>query len=395
MRRGALIAGALAALVASSALGEARFARWRRNVSRSQSDSFAVLLATIGAECDGSTPTFSDGTSLTSTRASIATCTSSAGLVVVLSSGQPRVSSLGVLVEGARGNQAVYSEQWDNGSGWVTASGTVNVTANNCVAPDGTLTGETLNATVVGSSYRSATPSATSANVSETFYVRTTASTQAGRLRLWNNTTSAYICDVDYTATTTWQRVNCSGALTSGNGYQIQVLPGADGTGASCFWGGGQESAAFPSSYIPTAATGVTRAADDVHFTPGQNISVSGCISGTVTFGPVAPASARLIGGATATGIYITDADTVTLSDSTNTVAVDTTTLAGTTTTFRAGWSGSVMSLSIGAVTASGTFDGSMDMGTVYLGSQAGSSNFLYGFLKSVKLGTSSSGCLP
>ena len=88
------------------------------------------------------------------------------------------------------------------------------------------------------------------------------------------------------------------------------------------------------------------------------------------------------------------DADTVTVSDGTNTVSVDPGALSRASYDFKATWAGSTLTLTVNGVSASGTFDGDMDMGTVYLGSQQGTSNHLFGWLKALKFGASAGGCL-
>jgi hypothetical protein len=102
----------------------------------------------------------------------------------------------------------------------------------------------------------------------------------------------------------------------------------------------------------------------------------------------------RVLGGTVDTApIYVASATELAVSDGANTATIDVGALAGTTMTIRAGWAGSSMTIQTNTDVGNGTFDGDMDMGTVYLGSQEGTSNFLYGQLKDVRFGTVAAGC--
>lgn len=357
-------------------------------------DHFAALLATIGAECSCAALTLSDATSVTTTRASNAFCTASTGAMTSCGNNLPRVSSSGVLIEDTRTNLILRSQEIDNASHTKIS---ITVTANTHAAPDGTTTADTLTSTGANARTNDGLSSATAsaAIYSLATYFRsvsgTTASTGHDALHL----AGAGSCVVDFTSTTTWVRRACAGATATAGATMIpRFNPGkVDAAAVQVAWGEQYEVGSAPSSYIPTVATAVARAADNISFAPSMPMGTSGCVSGTVTFGSVASADARLIGGAGATGIYVVDSDTVRIGDGTNTVSVDPGALASQTMTFRATWAGSVLSLTVNGVTQTGTFDGDMDMGTVYLGSQQGSSNFLFGHEKNLKFGTSATGC--
>jgi hypothetical protein len=324
------------------------------------------------------------------------------------SSNEARVSNKGVLVEGERTNYLARSEE----VGTAPWGGGGSVVADQAAPPWGGTTMDAVTTTTVrfydcGTVSSSTGPWAVSAygaatsgtNVNRIELICNTSGTASGINAFRDDGTTASItqsgafawANVSFSTTVDRLQVNsgCSVANTS-------VCLGTFGgnTAGTHYWGGAQlEAGAGASSYIPTTATSVARSADVLSLAPSVAISTEGCVSGTATFAPVAVANARLIGGAAATGIYVVDANTVAIGDGTNTVSVDPGDLTLATYAFRATWTGSTLTLTVNGVSASGSFDGNMDMGTVYLGSQQGTSNHLFGWLKNVKLGASATGC--
>src|SRR4029077_1644502 len=114
----------------------------------------------MGTACACTTPTGSKGETLTFARSSSATCLKTVGTapqtiangdMVTCTTNQPRVmpgadgtNILGLLVEDARTNSALRSQQIENAA-WTAANAVVaapTITANAAVAPDGTTTAE-------------------------------------------------------------------------------------------------------------------------------------------------------------------------------------------------------------------------------------------------------------
>lgn len=377
-------------------------------------NTFTTILSSTGTECANQTLTATGGETLTFTRASDAYCTAVAdGAMTTRTSNQPRVSSKGVFIEGARTNILLRSEALDNAA-W---SGTATMTADQAAPPWGGSTMDEENSpTSANARYQCPTIASSAGPFAFSAYGRAPSGTQQARLDIIcvasnantdcdalrddgaaaSSVESAGVCPGSSTFSTTVDRMQTT---TTCDAAKTQVCPSPWGgvpAPGIMDWGGLQaEVAPFASSYIPTAGTSATRAADDLHFTPSVGISSQGCVAGTVTFGPVAATNGRLIGGAAATGIYVADADTITISDGANTVSVDPgANLATQAYAFKATWAGSSMTLTVNGVSASGTFDGDLDLGTIYLGSQAGTSNHLFGWLKSLKFGASAGGCL-
>ena len=202
--------------------------------------------------------------------------------------------SLGLLIEEGRTNLVTYSEQFDNAA-WT--KGAATITANTIVAPDGTLIGDkmvedTANNTHLvqqAPSYTSGTAYTYSvfAKAAERTFLqlRVSASSQFSASfnlstgvasQLASGTTAAitsvgngwYRCSITFTATATAVGASRIGLLSN---ETTQNYTG-DGYSGIYIWGAQLEAGAFATSYIPTVASQVTRAADAASMT-GTNFS--------------------------------------------------------------------------------------------------------------------------
>ena len=209
--------------------------------------------------------------------------------------------SLGLLIEESRTNVATYSEDYTQ-SVWTKSETTV--TSNTIIAPDGFLTGSKLIENTLTTSHSLwIRPSFTLGNYySFSFYVKsaeksiivitlynssysyaranfnlssgtTTASTQAGcSSSIVDVGNGWYRCTLiglaDATAT------GYAGLTLAPDGYTDTIQPGYTGDGYSgvYVWGAQVEQASFPTSYIKTTGSQVTRSADDAEMT-GTNFT--------------------------------------------------------------------------------------------------------------------------
>jgi|TARA_R110000764_G_scaffold155997_3_gene243917 hypothetical protein len=199
-----------------------------------------------------SAPTGTDS-DITFTRASMATYVDRYGIVKIAAVDTIREEKDGFLIEQAGTNIARYSEQFDN-SVWV--KNTVTVTANNVVAPDGTMTADKF----VG----------TSANglVKQSFAATSILSTAS----VWLRADVPKLIKLFFQGgvqqeksinlTTEWQRFEINSNDVAANLFLIgggQTL----GTGETIYaWGAQIEQSLVATSYIPTVATPATRIAD-------------------------------------------------------------------------------------------------------------------------------------
>jgi hypothetical protein len=238
------------------------------------------------------------------------TITNYVPVLLTAASGVPRFDhnpttfeSLGLLIEELRTNLVTYSEQFDNAA-WTKAN--ASITANTVVAPDGALTADTLvenTATTAHFLLQSAT------FVSGTSYTVTCYAKQASANRhfsfifetntLFGGNFPAASFDLTTGAVAYFANGTAS-ILNVGNGWyrcSFTVTPSLSGVSSTQFrlqnqttltnplasytgngtsgvylWGAQLEAGGFPTSYIPTVASQVTRAADAAVMT-GTNFS--------------------------------------------------------------------------------------------------------------------------
>jgi hypothetical protein len=203
--------------------------------------------------------------------------------------------SLGLEIEEQRANLLTYSEQFDNAA-WTKSNATI--TANTVVAPDGTLTGDKLVENTATSTHEvqqnqtvTVAPHTFSAyaKAGERNWLRLLAfqSGLTGVIAFFNLSTGAigtvgpsataritpvgngwYRCSITYTPVSAATCAHVVYVATADN----TVTYTGDGFSGIYIWGAQLEAGAFATSYIPTVASQVTRAADAAIMT-GTNFS--------------------------------------------------------------------------------------------------------------------------
>ena len=234
---------------------------------------------------------------VTFTRASTGTFVGSDGLLQSATTDEARFDhnpttgeSLGLLVEEARTNLSLYSEDFSNAY-WTKTDCTI--TANESTAPDGTTTADLwTNTASPGTINNSITKDATIRTYTSSVWVKGTmaqftitvdsgSTANRGRIQynLTANTVSSVFNEGTFTGTSGtltpypngWVRLTLT--TTTSTGTTIRFRPFFSGTGSTVrIWGAEVEEGAFPTSYIPTTTATVTRAADVASIT-GANFS--------------------------------------------------------------------------------------------------------------------------
>jgi hypothetical protein len=220
----------------------------------------------------GPTPTF--------TRASTATFVGSNGLIQSAAINAPRfdhnpvtLASRGLLIEESRTNLIRRSEEF-NVSPW-GANAAMSITPNSVTAPDGTLTADTVTNSVASANFLIQAVSVVAGSTyTLSFYARSGTATST-IARIFNDTSGGQFASIDYSSLTSsseWRRISLSFTIPAGC-LSISIrIRNDDGVGSVHLWGAQLELGSFPTSYIPTTTTALTRSADVCSIT-GSNFS--------------------------------------------------------------------------------------------------------------------------
>jgi hypothetical protein len=236
------------------------------------------------------------------TRASSGYAETAAGTLVNFGSGVLRRTDRGVLIEGARTNLLTRSQAFDDAS-WTKNN--VTVTADATTAPDGTTTADLVYPATTGASrgiYQAV--SGSSAAYTHSFFLKAAGKTVAAMIGITGTSATATYFDLSAGTIGNVGTGQTAAIQALGNGWyrcsitstdvpafvEVRIVDAngslsvtANGTDGIFLWGAQLEAAAFASSYIPTAASTVTRAADEVTATTP---STGGPLSLYVEAGP-------------------------------------------------------------------------------------------------------------
>lgn len=222
---------------------------------------------------------------ITFSRASTATYFDATGTMQTAATNVPRFDadpvthvSRGLLIEDARTNAQLSSGNLAQAPWAPAATGTApTVTANSVIAPDGTLSGARIVMPAVPTGSNAAFVSAqTGIGAVQSVYSVWLRGASGGEVvNVFISNFVGYF-HITATLTTAWQRFSVVGTPSStGWGFSIGTDmrdPTQTPTGAQTFyaWGAQSEAGAFPTSYIPTTGTAVTRSQDVCRIPPAN-----------------------------------------------------------------------------------------------------------------------------
>jgi len=221
------------------------------------------------------------------TRATTGTFVNDAGLIEVAQANVPRVDYLNstkgeLLVEPQRTNLLTYSEQFDNAA-WAKSS--VTLSSNSIISPDGTQNADEFSFTSTLFFARQTVSVSASTNYTFSFYAKKGTATGVN-FRVFDVSNASEIAFINYEGDLVdnqWVRINYSFTTPLGC-TSIFVAPITDSitTGNIYIWGAQLEEGSYPTSYIPTVASAVTRNADVISLTNAS--ALLGDSEGTLYF---------------------------------------------------------------------------------------------------------------
>ena len=262
---------------------------------------------------------------ITFTRTSSATRTNAQGLIEVVSANTPRfdhsynsstgsVNSLGLLIEESRTNLISYSQDFTNAL-WQTAINRATCDATTGIDdPSG---GTTASRWSSGASptqeliYRQTGTALTGLTCTKSIWIRRVSNNGTVSFFIGDNVGVSVNSQLDSVPVGTWVRCSVTRTIVGNSGdtrNYIAVYPGTDGQPTTIdIWGDQVEAGAFPTSYIPTVASTVTRSADNASMTGTNFSSWYNSTEGTL----FAAARINALGGSNYPGIVYVDDGTV------------------------------------------------------------------------------------
>lgn len=368
---------------------------------------------------------------ISTSRASTGYATNSDGTLTSFATNTPRIGvGTGLLVEEARTNLALYSQDYSQTATWQYAffsTGAITRTAASAIAPDGTNTGYLIadNSTnntnygpvqVIGIATSSTYAFSVILKAKDYQYVQINALTSPnsaltggtnhfGFFDLTNGVTTGtpsglvsqsitalsngwYRCTVVFTSSGT--HTFAGPTIVYNNSNSISNHTGVVGTG-TYFWGSQNELGPFPTSYIPTTTASVTRAADNITATDALQTALNSAErSAVINLGILpsiaGPPSILNLNNAATTNIASSIATATTASITANNVATTATLGSGsyTTTATKTGssWGASGDSIVADNGTVATSANVMVPTSNIQIGARSSSASFVNGYIQ-------------
>ena len=211
---------------------------------------------------------------ITFTRSSTGTYVGADGLIKYAGADEPRFDhdsstgeSLGLLIEESRTNLITYSEDFSQ-SVWAKQNG-FSITSNTAIAPDGTLTADTASRVNLNAEYLYQNLNTPAGTYTLSCWIKSVNASSSFSIASYSGADGYQ--PSSFTATNTWERFSHTVTVSNPVTGFYPCIPSVSGE-QFYIWGAQVEAGSFPTSYIPTSASTVTRQPDTAQIT-GTNFS--------------------------------------------------------------------------------------------------------------------------
>lgn len=290
----------------------------------------------------------------------------------------PDATLKGYLVEGARTNLCLRSQELDNVA-WTATN--VTVAADSIAAPDGTTTADTLTASAANGTVIQDLGAIASAVKAWGLWLKR--KTGTGNIDLTLDGGATWTTTA---ITAAWTRVEITQTLADPD-IGIRIVTSADAVYA---WGGQCEAAAFLSTDIPTTSAAVTRNADALTYPAVGNIDgTKGMVSleASMNWSGTGTEHDLIVSSATAYPLYVGMTNKLALYDGTAERLGNTVTPSTAIQKLAVTWGKTTRTYIAGVPSADLAFDGDLGVGTtISIGTATDLSGPWFGTIRNVKI---------